>query len=31
MANFEARPIIINSETLSEYQFLSGFITFDDG
>jgi len=30
MANFEARPIIINSDTLSEYQFLSGFITFDD-
>ncbi len=31
MANFVARPIIINSSTLSEYQFLSGFITFDDG
>jgi|JI10StandDraft_1071094.scaffolds.fasta_scaffold81710_4 hypothetical protein len=30
MANFEPRPIIINSKNLPDYQFLSGFITFDN-
>jgi hypothetical protein len=31
MANYEPRPIMLLSKTLDKYQFLSGFITFDEG
>jgi hypothetical protein len=30
MANFEPRPIVINSKTFLNFQFLSGFITFNN-